>query len=218
MSTRFEGCVAFVTGGARGIGRATVERLAGEGAKVAFCDVDADVGEQAALYRLDADALSRIRTITIGNGTDWDVERGRMYHVDSTTQQIDVFDYDVTTGDVENVRRWASIDPDDGLPDGLTIDSEGCVWLALFQGGAVRRFDPDGKVMYDIAMPTPFVTCPAFGGDDLATLFVTSSQHRIPREERALNPMAGAIFTITTDTSGRPANQIAPEVAGMVIG
>ena len=70
--------------------------------------------------------------------------------------------------------------PADGLPDGLTIDSEGCVWLALFQGGAVRRFDPDGRLMLDVALPTPFVTCPAFGGDDLSVLFVTSSQHKIP--------------------------------------
>jgi sugar lactone lactonase YvrE len=174
--------------------------------------------EQAALYRLDATGLSRIRTITIGNGTDWDVERGRMYHVDSTTQRIDVFDYDVTTGDVENVRTWATIDADDGLPDGLTIDSEGCVWLALFQGGSVRRFDPNGVMMFDVELPTPFVTCPAFGGDDLSTLFVTSSQHKIAPEERAGHPLAGALFMIDTDTTGRPANLIAPDVAEKVIG
>jgi sugar lactone lactonase YvrE len=173
--------------------------------------------EQAALYRLDANGLTRIRAITIGNGTDWDVERGRMYHVDSPTQQIDVFDYDVTTGEVENLRTWVTIDADDGLPDGLTIDSEGCVWLALFQGGSVRRFDPDGKVMFDVEMPTPFVTCPAFGGDDLSTLFVTSSQHKIAAEDRAGHPLAGALFTIDTDTTGRPANVIAPDVAAKVI-
>ena len=103
-----------------------------------------------------------------------------MYHVDSPTQRIDVFDYDVATGGVENARTWTTIDTADGLPDGLTIDSEGCVWLALFQGGAVRRFDPDGRLMLDVALPTPFVTCPAFGGDDLSVLFVTSSQHKIP--------------------------------------
>ena len=141
-----------------------------------------------------------------------------MYHVDSPTQRIDVFDYDVATGDVENVRTWATIDADDGLPDGLTIDSEGCVWLALFQGGAVRRFDPDGAVMFDVELPTPFVTCPAFGGDDLSTLFVTSSQHKIPPEERAGHPLAGALFTIDSGTVGRPANLIAPDVAGKVIG
>ena len=173
--------------------------------------------EQAALYRLDQDGLTRIRTITTGNGTDWDVERGRMYHVDSPTQRIDVFDYDAETGEVENVRAWATIDPEDGLPDGLTIDSEGCVWLALFQGGAVRRYDPSGAVMNDIALPTRFVTCPAFGGDDLATLFVTSSQHKIPPEERAGDPLAGALFTIDTGVTGRPANVVSPEVAAKVL-
>lgn len=174
--------------------------------------------EQAALYRLDGHGVSRIRTITTGNGTDWDVSRGRMYHVDSPTQRIDVFDYDVTTGEVENVRVWATIDPDDGLPDGLTIDSEGCVWLALFQGGAVRRYDPDGTVMRDISLPTPFVTCPAFGGDDLTTLFVTSSQHKIPPEERGRDPFAGALFTIDPGVTGRPANLVSPDVAAEVIG
>ncbi len=172
---------------------------------------------QAALYRFDDGGLTRIRTITTGNGTDWDVDRGRMYHVDSPTQRIDVFDYDVESGEVDNVRTWATIDSGDGLPDGLTIDSEGCVWLALFLGGAVRRFDPDGNVMCDIAMPTPFVTCPAFGGDDLSTLFVTSSQHRIPPEERAANPLAGALFTIDAGVKGRPANLVSTDVLSKVL-
>lgn len=173
--------------------------------------------EQSALYRLDGNGVTPIRTITTGNGTDWDVARGRMYHVDSPTQRIDVFDYDVATGNVENARTWTTIDPDDGLPDGLTIDSEGCVWLALFSGGAVRRYDPDGALMSEIALPTPFVTCPAFGGDDLSTLFVTSSQHRIPEDERADHPLAGALFTIDTGVAGRPANTVSPDVLREVI-
>jgi sugar lactone lactonase YvrE len=172
--------------------------------------------EQAALYRLDSGSLTRIRTITTGNGTDWDVERRRMYHVDSPTQRIDVFDYDVASGEVENVRTWATIDAADGLPDGLTIDSDGCVWLALFSGGLVRRYDPDGTVMLDIALPTPFVTCPAFGGDDLATLIVTSSQHRIPPEARGRDPLAGALFTIDAGVTGRPANLVASDVLAEV--
>jgi sugar lactone lactonase YvrE len=174
--------------------------------------------EQAALYRFDAGGLAQIRTITVGNGTDWDVERNRMYHVDSTTQRIDVFDYEVGTGEVENPRTWATVDSGDGLPDGLTIDSDGCVWLALFQGGVVRRFDPDGRRMLDIALPTPFVTCPAFGGDDLSVLFVTSSQHKIPPEERAGHPLAGALFAIEAGARGRPANLVAPAVADEVSG
>jgi len=172
--------------------------------------------DQAALYRLGATGLARIRTITIGNGTDWDVERGRMYHVDSTTQRIDVFDYDVDTGEVANARPWACIDADDGLPDGLTIDAEGCVWLALFTGGRVRRFDPDGAPMLDIAVPTPFVTCPVFGDDDLATMFVTSSFHKIPPAERPGHPLAGALFVVDAGVTGRPANMVASDVAGSV--
>jgi sugar lactone lactonase YvrE len=174
--------------------------------------------ERAALYRLHGDRLSRIRTITTGNGTDWDVERGRMYHVDSPTQRIDIFDYDVETGEVENVRAWATVDPDDGLPDGLTIDAEGCVWLALFGGGALRRYDPDGAVMLDIATPTPFVTCPAFGGDGLATLYATTSFHRIPPEQRADHPLAGAVLAVDAGVVGRPVNPVSAGIAAVVTG
>ena len=72
--------------------------------------------------------------------------------------------------------------------------------------------------MLDIALPTPFVTCPAFGGDDLSTLFVTSSQHKIPPEERAGDPLAGALFTIDAGVTGRPANLVSPDVVARLSG
>jgi sugar lactone lactonase YvrE len=172
--------------------------------------------DQAGLYRLDQHGLTKISTITLGNGTDWDVERGRMYHVDSTTQRIDVWDYEVESGHVENRRTWVTVDPDDGLPDGLTLDAEGCAWLCLFQGGVVRRFDPDGTPMLDIALPTRFVTCPVFGGDDLSTMFVTTSRHKLSPEERAGDPLAGALLVLDPGVAGRASNQVAPEVAEQV--
>lgn len=174
--------------------------------------------DQAGLYRLDVAGLTKVSTITLGNGTDWDVERGRMYHVDSVTQQVDVWDYDVATGEVENRRPWATIEADDGLPDGLTIDAEGCVWLCLFQGGVVRRFDPEGAVILDVELPTKFATCPAFGGDDMSTLFVTTSRHKIPPEERAGDPLAGALLVIDAGVAGRPGNTVALDVARQVVG
>lgn len=172
--------------------------------------------EQAALYRLDQRGLAKIRTITLGNGTDWDVERNRMYHVDSTTQQIDVWDYDVETGDVYNRRAWATIDLDDGLPDGLTIDAEGCVWVCLFEGGVIRRLDPDGTRIVDVALPTRYATCPAFGGDDLATMFVTTSRYKLSPDERACDPLAGALLVFDPGVGGRPANQLSTDVAAQV--
>jgi sugar lactone lactonase YvrE len=171
---------------------------------------------EAALYRFDQRGLTRIRSITIGNGTDWDIERRRMYHVDSLTQQVDVFDYDVDSGEVDNVRRWVSIEAADGLPDGLTVDRDGCVWLALFGGGVVRRYDPDGVLMRTIALPTPFATCPAFGGADLSTLYITTSRHRIPLDEQAAHPLAGAVFAIDAGAVGRPVNMVARDVAAAV--
>ena len=172
--------------------------------------------ERAGLYRFDARGVAKIRTITLGNGTDWDVARNRMYHVDSTTQQIDVWDYDVETGDVDDRRAWATIVPDDGVPDGLTVDAEGCVWVCLFGGGVVRRLDPDGRTIADVALPTRYPTCPAFGGDDTATLFVTTSRHKLSPEERAGDPLAGALLVLDPGVGGRPANLIAADVAAQV--
>ena len=168
----------------------------------------------AALYRLDERGLRVIADgVTLSNGLDWDVERRRMYYVDSATQQIDVFDYDVATGAVENRRRWAAIDAADGLPDGLCLDAEGCLWLALFGGGVVRRYDPDGAVMANVTLPVAHPTCPVFGGDDLATLFVTTSRHKLTAEQRAQSPLAGALLVIAASGRGRPCGVMSPAVA-----
>jgi sugar lactone lactonase YvrE len=168
----------------------------------------------AALYRLDERGLRVIADgVTLSNGLDWDVERRRMYYVDSATQQIDVFDYDVATGEVENRRPWATIDPADGLPDGLCLDAEGGLWLALFGGGVVRRYDPDGIVIADVAVPVQHPTCPIFGGDDLATLFVTTSRHKLTPGQRDQNPLAGALLVVDAGVRGRPCGVISPTVA-----
>jgi sugar lactone lactonase YvrE len=168
---------------------------------------------EAAFYRLDVAGLSTIDdAVTISNGLDWDVERQRMYYIDSPDQRIDVFSYDVVSGEIENRRRFATIDPADGLPDGLTVDVDGGVWVALFRGGAVRRYDPNGSLADTIRLPTTCPTCPVFGGDDLATMFVTTSRHRLTGAERAAQPLAGAIIVVDPGVSGRPSNSVSAAV------
>ncbi|MGH9270130.1 MAG: SMP-30/gluconolactonase/LRE family protein [Ilumatobacteraceae bacterium] len=171
----------------------------------------------AGFYRLDAAGLTTIdRAVTTSNGLDWDVERGRMYYIDSPEQRIDVFSFDVSSGEVEDRRPFATIDPDDGLPDGLTVDADGCVWVALFRGGAVRRYDPDGAIVEDVRLPVTCPTCPVFGGDDLATMFVTTSRHKLTAEQRAEQPLAGALLVVDTGVRGRPSHAVGAAVAALV--
>lgn len=173
----------------------------------------------AAFYRLDADGLVTIDgSVTISNGLDWDLERQRMYYVDSPQQRIDQLDFDVASGEVENRRTFAAIDPHDGLPDGLTVDADGGVWVALFGGGAVRRYDPGGEMVETVPLPVTCPTCPAFGGADLSTLFVTTSRHRLSDAQRAEQPLAGALLVVDAGVRGRAGNPVADVVAATVAG
>lgn len=173
----------------------------------------------AGFYRLDAAGLTTIDgSVTTSNGLDWDVERQRMYYIDSPEQRIDVFDFDAGSGDVEHRRPFATLDPDDGLPDGLTVDADGCVWVALFWGGAVRRYDPDGAIVENIRLPVTCPTCPVFGGDELATMFVTTSRHRLTDQQRAEQPLAGALLVVDAGVRGRPSYPVSAAVAAVVGG
>jgi sugar lactone lactonase YvrE len=95
-----------------------------------------------------------------------------MYYVDSLTQRVDVFDYD---GNLANRRPFVSIDRGDGIPDGLAVDDDGGVWVALWGGGCVRRYAPDGSLADELAIPGEHVTACCFGGEDGRALYVTTA-------------------------------------------
>jgi sugar lactone lactonase YvrE len=113
-----------------------------------------------------------------------------MYYIDSPTRRIDVFEY--ADGRVTNRRRLAEIEEGAGFPDGLTVDADGCVWVALWDGGAVRRYTPDGELDRAIELPTPRVTACAFGGPDLTDLYVTTARVGLT----APHPMAGSVLVV----------------------
>jgi sugar lactone lactonase YvrE len=159
----------------------------------------------AALYRLGAGALEPVVTeTTISNGISWNGDL--MYFIDSPTQRVDVLDYDADTGEVANRRPFVEIDPADGLPDGMALDSEGDVWVCLFGGGALHRYSPAGALDEVVALPVTNPTCPAFGGDGLDTLYVTSARHRLSEEQLAAEP-AGALLALDAGATGRPGNR-----------
>jgi sugar lactone lactonase YvrE len=161
----------------------------------------------AALYRVSADGAVEpaIRGVTISNGLDWNRDFSLLYYVDSTTQQIDAIAFDLDRGRLGARRRFATVDPAHGLPDGLTVDAEGGVWLALFGGGAVRRYLPDGSLDAEIRLPVTNPTSLAFGGADLDELYVTSAKHRLTPERLAREPLAGSVLRLRPGVRGRAA-------------
>jgi sugar lactone lactonase YvrE len=165
----------------------------------------------AALYRLvpGGEVERVIPDTTISNGLAWNGGGDRMYFVDTATQRIDVLDFDAASGEVAGRRPFASIERADGLPDGITVDAEGGVWVCLYGGAAVRRYDEDGAVDAVIQLPVTNPTSPAFGGPGLRTMYVTSARHGLSREHLAAEPLAGAVLAIDPGVAGLPGNRFA---------
>jgi sugar lactone lactonase YvrE len=165
----------------------------------------------AALYRYETggELTEVLSGRTISNGIGWSPDGMSMYYIDSTTQRVVEYAYDLATGALGADQLFAEIDPADGLPDGLTVDSEGAVWVCLFGGGRIRRYLPDGTLDREIVLPLTNPTCPAFGGDDLATLYITTARHRLTEEQLTREPLAGAVLHLDVGVTGLPPNRFA---------
>jgi sugar lactone lactonase YvrE len=164
----------------------------------------------AGFYRTDPSGSTErlLDGITVSNGLGWDEERLRLYHIDSWTQRIDVFDYDMETGAATGRRPFVRIDAHDGLPDGLTVDAEGGVWVCLFGGGVIRRYSPEGMLSEVVSLPVSCPTSVAFGGPGLRTVFATTARHRLSEAEKREQPLAGEVLTFDAGVAGRPASGV----------
>ncbi|MFL5928617.1 MAG: SMP-30/gluconolactonase/LRE family protein, partial [Gaiellaceae bacterium] len=137
----------------------------------------AETPAAAALYRFADGMLERIVDgVTLSNGLGWSPDATLMYYVDSPTHRIDLFDYDVDAGTLANRRPFVELERVDGIPDGIAVDDEGGVWLALWGGSSVRRYSADGRLEEVVDVPAAHVTACCFGGDDGRTLFITSAE------------------------------------------
>ena len=125
-----------------------------------------------ALYRFDRELELVLDDITLSNGLGWSPDGTRMYYIDSMTFRVDVFDFD---GGISNRRPFVVVDEADGIPDGLAVDDEGGVWVALYGGSAVRRYSPNGVLDEVVPVPAENVTACCFGGDTGRSLFITTA-------------------------------------------
>ena len=159
------------------------------------------------LYRLAADGSVSLAHsgVTISNGLEWSPDGALAYYNDTPTGRIGVFDWAPDTG-LTGLRTFAQIPEADGYPDGLTVDSTGGVWVALYAGGAVRRYSPEGVLDAVIEVAAGRVTACTFGGADLTQLFITTSRENLAPGD---DPLAGSIFTATPGVAGLPVTTFA---------
>jgi len=159
--------------------------------------------DRAALYRYDPDGTLTpvLQPVSLSNGLAWAAGEQRMYYVDSPTQRVDVLDYDPETGEVADRRPFARIENGVGVPDGLAIDVEDGVWVALYGGAQVRRYGPGGTLDAVLHLPADNVTACAFGGEDGRRMFITTA--------RSPQPLGGSLFTAEPGIAGPPAREFA---------
>lgn len=155
------------------------------------------------LYRLEPGGrVARVLgDVTISNGLAWSPDRTTMYYIDSATHAVDAFAVD-TDGEVSGRRRHVAFPRSWGLPDGMTVDAEGSLWVAFWTGSAVRRIDPAGRVVSIVELPVSLVTSCAFGGEELADLYVTSARNGLTDAELREQPHAGGLFRLRPRVGG----------------
>lgn len=159
------------------------------------------------LYRLDPDGTIHRMLGGIGcsNGIAWNPDDTVMYHIDTSTRRVTAYDYDRETGGLANARTVISLPGEYGLPDGMTSDEEGKLWIAEWGGAAVRRWDPDtGRVLQTIEVPALQVTSCCFGGEHMDELFITSARDGLSERELEERPLSGGLFRVRTGVRGRP--------------
>ncbi|GEO26014.1 regucalcin-like protein [Alicyclobacillus acidoterrestris] len=148
-----------------------------------------------ALYCLEPDLRVRkvLDGLTIANGLGWSPDNTRMYFIDTPTREVVMFDYDLTTGSLSNRRTAVRIE--DGFPDGMTVDAQGMIWVAHWEGWKVSRWNPfTGERLMELALPVSCVTACTFGGSNLDELYITSASRDIGADRQAAQPHAGGVF------------------------
>jgi D-xylonolactonase len=168
-----------------------------------FCGTMPTAERPGRLYRLDPDGTltKLLEGIGCSNGLGFTLDHKQMYFTDSAKGEIYVFDYDSATGDITRQRLFLRIPHEQGCPDGMTVDAEGYVWSAIWDGGCLRRFAPDGTEDRRIAFPAKKVSSVTFGGEDYTDIYVTTAGGKHKETE---GPGAGGLFYLNLGIQGVP--------------
>jgi sugar lactone lactonase YvrE len=158
-----------------------------------------DEPEMGNLYMFDTDlsVVKKIEKISISNGLAWSADHHTFYYIDTPTYEVVAYDFDITNGSITNKRKIISIDRSDGSPDGMTIDSEGMLWIAHWDGWQVTRWNPGtGKKLMSYSLPVSRVTSCCFGGKKYQDLYITSARIGLSDDQLKEQPLAGSLFVI----------------------
>jgi sugar lactone lactonase YvrE len=168
-----------------------------------------------ALYRLERDGRTELMLdgLTISNGLGWSPDGGTMYLVDSGPRVIHAFAFDAAHGTISAGRILVTVPEEAGAPDGMTVDTAGDLWVAIYGGGRVHRYAADGSLREVYPIPARQCTCCAFGGPGLHWLFVTTATEGWTDEQRRAEPAAGLVYRVDTNAAGRPALPFRPDRA-----
>jgi sugar lactone lactonase YvrE len=167
----------------------------GDGAGAFYC-----LGRGRAVERV-------LDSVTISNGLGWSPDDRLLYYIDSPTQAIDVFAFDPETGRIGGRRRLIEIPAEVGMPDGMTVDAEGGLWVALWGGWAVHRYTPGGALDRVVRLPVANVTCCGFAGPDLDELYITTARFELAEHDLAEQPHAGGLFRLRPGLRGMAAHR-----------
>jgi sugar lactone lactonase YvrE len=166
-----------------------------------------EVDAEGSLYSIDGvgKVMKHVSHIGVSNGLAWNVQADTMYYIDSPTREVKAYDYDLHTGNITRPRTVITFDPQEGYPDGMTIDEEGMLWIAHWEGWQVSRWNPHtGKKLSSIRVPVSRVTSCVFGGTQMNELFITSAHVGLNEAERSQQPHAGSMFHVKLDVRGLP--------------
>jgi sugar lactone lactonase YvrE len=157
------------------------------------------------VYCLDADLTVSVvlDSVDISNGIDWSPDGRTLYYSDSGPERtVSAFDFDLDSGAWTNRREFAHLSEREGYPDGLTVDADGCVWLAVWDGAQVRRYRPNGKLDTVVSVPAPLVTSCGFGGPGLDTLYITTARTTLSKAALRARPECGSLFAVWPGVAG----------------
>ncbi len=167
---------------------------------------DSEKSASGGLYRLTPDlgCQRMVDGIICSNSLCWSADSRVMYYADSYRHAIWAFDFEPDSGEVGNRRVFVEIPAADGVPDGATVDAEGGIWVAQWDGWRVTRYDPQGRIERTVRLPVQKPTCPMFGGSDLDIVYVTSASVQLTPSEIAQQPQAGDLFAFAPGVKGLP--------------